>query len=112
MTLPGSFDSKDPVGLMGLTSRVVVGLREEFLVVPVKVFTVPRCGACQAVKEFLQEQGVAFEELNVAGSIANLRQLRRLTAGREVPVTALGDQVVVGYDPAALTALLANGEGR
>ncbi len=48
-----------------------------------------------------------FEELEVAGSFANLRQMRRLTASRRVPVCARADQVVVGFNPAALKDLLA-----
>ncbi|MGQ9920172.1 MAG: glutaredoxin domain-containing protein [Desulfobacca sp.] len=75
-----------------------------------RVFTVPNCGACQAVKDFLRQQGADFIELDVTANFANLRQLRRVTAGRQVPVTVSGDGVVVGYDPAALSALLANKE--
>ncbi len=75
-----------------------------------KVFTIPNCGECQAVKDFLRQQGVDFTELDVAGNFGNLRQMRRLTDGRRVPVTVLAEDVVVGYDPAALTALLAKKE--
>lgn len=76
-----------------------------------KVFTVPNCGACEAVKEFLRQQGAAFEEMDVAGNFANLRQLRRLTFGRRVPVTVLADKVVEGDDIEALKALLIHREG-
>jgi len=72
-----------------------------------KIFTMPNCGECQAVKDFLRQQGADFIELDVTAGFANLRQLRRVTAGRRVPVTILAGDVVVGYDPAALTALLA-----
>jgi len=72
----------------------------------VKLFTIPRCGECQAVKEFLEQQGVAWEEVDVAAGVANLRQLRRLTDGRRVPVTVWQGEVVVGFDAAALTSLL------
>lgn len=75
-----------------------------------KVFTIPHCGECQAVKEFLRSHGIPFEELNVADNFANLRQMRRLTAGRRVPVTAWGGDVVVGYNPEAIIALMAKKE--
>lgn len=72
----------------------------------IKLFTVPGCGACEAVRDWLTERGIAFEELSVANNLANLRQLRRLTDARRVPVCVAGEQVVVGYDPAALNRLL------
>jgi hypothetical protein len=53
---------------------------------------------------------VPFEELEVARNFANLRQMRRFTANRQVPVCVLDDQVVVGFDPLALKNLLAPGE--
>jgi glutaredoxin len=71
-----------------------------------KLFTVPGCGECEAVKHFLLQQGVPFQELDIAHSFANLRQLRRLTASRRVPVCARDDCVVVGFDPEALRNLL------
>lgn len=75
-----------------------------------KLFTIPACGECEAVKRFLHQRGAAFEELDVSGNFANLRQLRRLTPGRRVPVCALNDKVVVGFDPAALAELLNNAD--
>jgi glutaredoxin len=72
-----------------------------------KLFTIPACGECAAVKQFLRERNTAFEELDVSGNFANLRQMRRLTPGRRVPVCTLNGRVVVGYDPAALADLLA-----
>ncbi len=71
------------------------------------VFTVPGCPRCEQVKEYLRARGAAFTELNVEGSFAHLKRLRRLTPAREVPVTAGGGGVVVGFDPDALQALLA-----
>jgi hypothetical protein len=55
----------------------------------------------------LAQEGVRFEELDVAKNFANLRQMRRLTASRRVPVCARDDRVVVGFDPPALKNLLA-----
>ncbi len=72
----------------------------------VTIYTIPNCPECQAVKEFLEERGVAFQEYDVAHNFGNLRQMRRLTPGRRVPVTALADMVVVGFDPAALELLI------
>lgn len=75
----------------------------------IKLFTTPGCVWCEAVKEFLRTRRAAFQELDVTGNFANLRAMRRLTPGRQVPVTARGQAVVVGYHPEALEKLLAEG---
>jgi hypothetical protein len=54
----------------------------------------------------LQDHGVPFEELVVAGNVNNLLQMYRLTKDRRVPVCARDDRVVVGFDPSALKKLL------
>jgi hypothetical protein len=53
----------------------------------------------------LQQHNVPFIELDVSKNFANLRQMRRLTASRQVPVCAREDRVVLGYDPMALKKL-------
>lgn len=73
----------------------------------IRLFTVPDCGACAAVRCWLRARGLPFEELSVADNFGNLRRLRRLTDARQVPVCAVGDRVVVGYDPEALEQLVA-----
>ncbi len=76
-----------------------------------RLFTIPACGECEAVKSFLRTHGVAFTELDVAGNFANLRQMRRFSASRRVPVCVRNNRVVVGFDPEALRELFPPGEG-
>ena len=73
----------------------------------VKLFTVPAWGECEAVKLFLQQYEVPFEELVVADNINNLLQMYRLTKDRRVPVCVRNSQAVVGYDLTALKKLIA-----
>lgn len=54
----------------------------------------------------MQQHGAPFQEYVVAGNLAHLRQMSRLTTDRRVPVCARGNQVVVGFDPSALKKLL------
>jgi len=54
----------------------------------------------------LQHHGIKFAEINISDNFGNLRQMRRLTKSRRVPVIAWNEQVVVGFDPAALKLLL------
>jgi glutaredoxin len=58
----------------------------------IRMFTVPDCGRCQAVKEFLKRRGLDYEEINVAGNFTGLREMIRLSGSRTVPVTAVGPE--------------------
>ncbi len=65
----------------------------------VKVFSTPSCNYCRQAKEFLEEKGIEFEYLDVSADKEALQEMKRLTGGgRSVPVIAVGDQVLVGFD--------------
>ena len=62
--------------------------------------------SCEKVKEFLSRAGATFTVMNVD---EDERAYDALIARglRTVPVTIVGDQVIRGYDPAALEQALA-----
>ncbi|MBU2552285.1 MAG: hypothetical protein KKB20_27990 [Proteobacteria bacterium] len=72
----------------------------------IRLFTVPGCGKCRALKASIEARGWTCQEVNVAGSFGALREMVRLSGAREVPVAVVGDAVVVGPDVAALDRLL------
>lgn len=63
----------------------------------IKVYTTPTCIYCHALMEWLEEQGIKYQEVD-ASSLPNI------TA---VPVTEIGDQRIVGFDRVAIKAALA-----
>jgi glutaredoxin-like protein NrdH len=58
------------------------------------------------VKEFLSREGVVFEAKNVDEDEQAYAELIQ-KGYRTIPVTFVGDEAVKGFDPAALTAALA-----
>lgn len=61
--------------------------------------------ACERVKEFLSREGYTFRDRNVEEDDEAYAEL--LARGwRSVPVTVIGDRVVVGFRPEALRAAL------
>lgn len=54
----------------------------------IQVYWQPGCSSCLRVKEFLAQQGIAFESINVHGNPDGMAQLAALGA-RSVPVVAL-----------------------
>jgi len=72
----------------------------------VKVYSTPACPWCTRVKEYLQELGVDYEEIDVSKDRAAAMEMVRQTGQMGVPVTFVGDKFIVGYDPEAISELL------
>lgn len=63
----------------------------------IKVYTTPTCIYCHALMEWLEEQGIKYQEVDASS-------LPDITA---VPVTEIGDNRIIGFDRAAIKAALA-----
>lgn len=72
----------------------------------VTVYTTPTCPWCNRLKDFLQEEGIAYNEVNVAEDIDGAKKMITLTGQRSVPVTVIGEQIVIGYNPEGIKELL------
>lgn len=72
----------------------------------VTVYTTPTCPWCVKLKSYLDEKGIPFQEVNVAMDASAARQLIDVSGQRSVPVTTVGDQVIVGFDPESIDQLL------
>lgn len=72
----------------------------------ITVYTTPQCPSCHKAKEYLENQGVDYEEKNVAEDREAADQMIDLTGQRSVPVIAKGSLYVVGYSPENIDKLL------
>lgn len=72
----------------------------------ITIFTVPSCGKCDSVKDYLKRQGRDYKEINVQGDFAALREMVRKTGSKTVPVTFVDDDYVVGLDLVRLKELM------
>lgn len=71
----------------------------------VTIFTGPGCTSCERAKAFLTDRGVSFVERSLAGDPRAMDELMALGA-RMLPVIRIGGQVISGFDPVTLGALL------
>jgi len=60
---------------------------------------------CQSVKEFLSQNGIAYEEKDVSANEAALHELMHMGVFT-TPATVIDGEVVVGFDRKKLTELL------
>ncbi len=62
---------------------------------PIYVYTRPYCHFCQKLKKFLDEQGLQYEEINVATSPKLQSEMESKTSGiGSVPQLFVGDQYI------------------
>jgi glutaredoxin-like YruB-family protein len=70
------------------------------------LYSQPGCPPCFAAKAFLQSRNVPFEYKDVQADPAALDELLELNS-RSTPTLVVGEEVMIGFDPDRLTALLA-----
>lgn len=77
----------------------------------VTVYTRTTCAPCQALKRFLSNKGVAYQEVNVDANPAEMDTVIKLSGFQMVPCTVVADggaqRVIAGYNLASLNSALA-----
>ena len=72
----------------------------------VKVYSTPTCPYCHMAKDFLKENGIDFEDINVAANPDLARELIEKSGQSGVPVIDVNGQIIVGFDKEALKKAL------
>lgn len=75
----------------------------------VKVYSTKQCPYCRMVKAFLEKHGIEYENIDVGEDEEAARELFRVSKQLGVPVTVVGDEVIVGFDAPRLNALFGTG---
>jgi glutaredoxin-like YruB-family protein len=71
----------------------------------VLLYSQPGCPPCVAAKQFLKARQVAFEYKDVQADSVALQELMDLNS-RSTPTIVVGDEVMIGFDPERLEAML------
>jgi len=72
----------------------------------VKVFSTPTCPYCVMVKNYLSENKIAFEDVDVSKDEDAAREMVGRSQQIGVPQLWIGDQVVVGFDLLQINQIL------
>jgi glutaredoxin 3 len=70
------------------------------------VYTTPTWPYCRQVKEFLGAQGIPYEDRDVSRDHAAAEEVVRRTGQMGVPVTAIGGEMVVGFNRPRLERII------
>lgn len=72
----------------------------------VKLYITSLCPYCFTLKEFLKENDVEFEEIDVSQNDKLKEELIKKTGKMEVPVLEVDGQIIVGFDKEKISKLL------
>lgn len=68
----------------------------------VTVYSTPTCPYCVYAKQFLSEQGVSFEDVDVSKDRLRAVEMVRKSGQMGVPVLDIDDTILVGFQPQAI----------
>ena len=72
----------------------------------VKVFSTPACPFCVTLKEFLKENKIEFEDLDVAENEMARDEMIEKSGQMGVPVIEIDGEIVIGFDQGKIKKLL------
>ncbi|MDD5702510.1 MAG: glutaredoxin family protein [Dehalococcoidales bacterium] len=73
----------------------------------VKVYSTPTCPWCKKVKQFLDANGINYQDLNVAEDKAAREEMISTTHQMAVPTISIDGEYVIGYNEKELKEKLA-----
>ena len=72
----------------------------------VKIYSTPTCPYCKMVKQFLLENNIAFEEMDVSQNQSATQEMIAQSKQMGVPVLDIEGTIVVGFDRKKIKELL------
>ena len=72
----------------------------------IKVYSTPSCPYCFTLKEFLKQNNIEFEDIDVSKDEKALKEMIEKSGQMGVPVIEIDGQIVVGFDKEKISKLL------
>lgn len=72
----------------------------------VRVYSTPVCPWCHKAKEYLEEKGIKFEDINVAADRDAANEMIEKSGQMGVPVLDINGEIIVGFDREQIDAAL------
>ena len=69
----------------------------------VKVYSTTVCPHCIHVKNFLKENNIAFEEIDVGADFTAAQEMMEKSSQMSVPVVDIDGKIIIGFDKAAMS---------
>ncbi len=64
----------------------------------IRLFIKPSCGWCHEAKDWLDERGLQYEELDVISDLAARKEMRDLTGQTKAPCIDVDGEILADFD--------------
>ncbi|MFA4999338.1 MAG: glutaredoxin domain-containing protein [Parcubacteria group bacterium] len=75
--------------------------------VKIKIYSTPFCGYCKMAKDFFDQNGFSYEEIDVSTDETAAKDMVARTNQMGVPVIEIGDEIIVGFNKPQIEEILA-----
>jgi len=72
----------------------------------VKVFSTPSCSYCATLKEFLRNNNIEFNDIDVSQDETALTEMVKKSGQMSVPVIDIDGETIIGFDKEKVVGLL------
>ncbi len=72
----------------------------------VKVYSSPTCPFCIRAKQFLKDNNIAFEDIDVSSNQQALQEMTQKSGQMGVPVINIDGEIIIGFDKEAISKAL------
>jgi len=72
----------------------------------IRVFSTPSCPYCFTLKEFLKQNNIEFEDIDVSKDENAAKEMVEKSGQMGVPVIEIDSQIVIGFDKEKIAKLL------
>ena len=72
----------------------------------VKIYSTPTCHFCAMTKEFLKDNNVSFEDIDVWSDVAARKEMVAKSGQMGVPVIQIDNNIIVGFQKEKIANLL------
>lgn len=69
--------------------------------IKVIIYSTSNCGMCVAAKNFMDKEGIEYEEVNLSENKAAMKEMMKKGI-MTVPFIKIGEQEISGYNPGAI----------
>ena len=74
----------------------------------VKVYSSDNCRYCRDLKAYLEKKNIPYETFDVAWNESYAREMQSVSGQSAIPVTVIGDEIIIGFDIAKIDKALSN----
>ena len=72
----------------------------------VKVYSTPTCPFCVRTKQFLKENNIDFEDIDVSANQEKVQEMVQKSGQMSVPILDIEGEIIVGFDKEKISKAL------